>query len=194
MSGILIALAAILIAVAAWGMLTRRWSAEARRSVREQASAAHVRPIMRIPVPWVFILVYLIGVAAQLLSPIVVRSPPAQSVTRVAGLGFVVVGVLLAFTALGIFKRKDTTTIPFETPSALVTSGPYRFSRNPMYLGLTSIYIGVAGTRLEVWPLIVLPLLLAYINFEVIPVEERRLRAVFGQAYADYATRVHRWL
>jgi protein-S-isoprenylcysteine O-methyltransferase Ste14 len=63
-----------------------------------------------------------------------------------------------------------------------------------MYVGLTLIYIGVAGTRLETWPLIVLPLLLAYVNFQVIPVEERRLRAVFGESYEEYRARVRRWL
>ena len=79
----------------------------------------------------------------------------------------------IAFSALGIFKKRSTTTIPFETPTSLVTSGPYRFTRNPMYVGLSLIYLGVAGTRADVWPVIVLPVLLAYVNFVVIPVEDR---------------------
>jgi protein-S-isoprenylcysteine O-methyltransferase Ste14 len=62
-----------------------------------------------------------------------------------------------------------------------------------MYVGLTLIYIGVAGTRLEIWPVIVLPLLLAYINFVVIPVEENNLRGVFGDDYQKYGARVGRW-
>jgi len=61
-------------------------------------------------------------------------------------------------------------------------------------VGLTLIYIGVAGTRLEIWPVIVLPLLLAYINFVVIPVEENNLRGVFGDDYQKYGARVGRWL
>ena len=63
-----------------------------------------------------------------------------------------------------------------------------------MYVGLTFIYIGVAATRLEVWPLIVLPFLVGYVNFVVIPVEERRLHDVFGDAYQQYSARVRRWL
>jgi protein-S-isoprenylcysteine O-methyltransferase Ste14 len=84
--------------------------------------------------------------------------------------------------------------VPHETPSTLVISGPDRFTRNPMYVGLTLVYLGVAGTRLEIWPAIVLPVLLAYINFVVIPVEEQNLRGVFGDAYQQYGARVGRWL
>jgi protein-S-isoprenylcysteine O-methyltransferase Ste14 len=110
------------------------------------------------------------------------------------GLVLVVIGVAFAFSALGIFRKRSTTTIPFETPTSLVTSGPYRFTRNPMYVGLTLIYLGVAGTRAEIWPVIVLPLLFAYVNFVVIPVEERHLHDAFGDAYAHYGARVRRWL
>jgi protein-S-isoprenylcysteine O-methyltransferase Ste14 len=63
-----------------------------------------------------------------------------------------------------------------------------------MYVGLTLIYLGVAGTRLEIWPAIALPLLLAYVNFLVIPVEEKNLRGVFGDEYQKYGERVGRWL
>jgi protein-S-isoprenylcysteine O-methyltransferase Ste14 len=159
-----------------------------------KTEAGDVHPVMRIPVPWVFILAYLVGVVVQLYVPIPISSARVGMSARVAGIALAAIGVLVAFSALGIFKRRHTTTIPFETPTALVTSGPYRFTRNPMYVGLTLIYIGVAGTRLETWPLIVLPLLLAYVNFQVIPVEERRLRAVFGESYEEYRARVRRWL
>ncbi|HEX9085111.1 MAG TPA: isoprenylcysteine carboxylmethyltransferase family protein [Gemmatimonadaceae bacterium] len=156
--------------------------------------ATAIHPVMHIPVPWVFILVYLIGIGAQLLFPIRVRLDQFAGSIRVAGLVLVAIGILVAFSAQAIFRRVHTTTIPFEKPSTFVTSGPYRFTRNPMYLGLTLIYVGVAGTRLEIWPLIVLPMLLAYANFVVIPVEERRLSAVFGDAYQRYCASVRRWL
>jgi protein-S-isoprenylcysteine O-methyltransferase Ste14 len=107
---------------------------------------------------------------------------------------FVGVGIAVAFSAVGIFRKTKTTTVPHETPSTLVISGPYRFTRNPMYVGLTLIYLGVAGTRNEIWPAIVLPWLLAYINFLVIPVEEKNLRGVFGDEYRKYGERVGRWL
>jgi protein-S-isoprenylcysteine O-methyltransferase Ste14 len=142
----------------------------------------------------VFILVYLAGVTLQQFLPIVIPSPDLAGIIRVAGFVFIGVGIAVAFSALGIFRKTKTTTVPHETPSTLVTSGPYRFTRNPMYVGLTLIYLGVAGTRLEIWPAIGLPLLLAYINFLVIPVEEKNLRGVFGEDYQKYGERVGRWL
>jgi protein-S-isoprenylcysteine O-methyltransferase Ste14 len=152
-----------------------------------------IHPVMNIPVPWVFILAYLIGFVVQLYLPVRLRPGVSATVIREVGLTFVGIGIVIAFSALGIFRKRRTTTIPFETPSALVTAGPYRFTRNPMYLGLTLIYIGVAGTRLEPWPLIVLPFLLAYINFVVIPFEERRLADTFGDQYRRYRAGVRRW-
>jgi protein-S-isoprenylcysteine O-methyltransferase Ste14 len=149
---------------------------------------------MRFPVPWVFILAYLLGVAVQHFAPIPIRSPDVARTVRVVGFVLVGVGILVAASALGIFKRASTTTVPFEKPSTLVTSGPYRFSRNPMYVSLTVEYLGVAGARLEIWPVIVLPLVLAYVNLLVIPFEERNLQGVFGEAYLQYGSKVRRWL
>lgn len=152
-----------------------------------------IHPVMNIPVPWVFILTYLIGFVVQLYLPMTIRSTVSATVIREVGLIVAGIGIVIAFSALGVFRKRKTTTIPFETPSELVTAGPYRFTRNPMYLGLTLIYIGVAGTRLEVWPLILLPFLLAYINFVVIPFEERRLADTFGDQYRLYRAGVRRW-
>jgi len=138
--------------------------------------------------------VYLVGVAVQQFLPIAIRFPEFASIIRVVGFVMVGVGIAIAFSALGIFRKTNTTTVPHETPSTLVISGPYRFTRNPMYVGLTLVYLGVAGTRNEIWPVIVLPLLLAYINYLVIPVEEKNLHGVFGVEYLKYGERVGRWL
>ena len=194
MTGILIALAAIPISAVLWGVFTGRWSAESRASRKLQADTAAVNPAMRFPVPWVFILAYLAGVAVQHFVPLAIHSPDISRAMRVGGFVLVGIGIFTAFSALGIFKRASTTTVPFEKPSTLVTSGPYRFSRNPMYVALTLVYLGVAGTRNEIWPLLLLPLVLVYVNFLVIPFEERRLDDVFGKAYQAYGARVRRWL
>ena len=61
--------------------------------------------------------------------------------------------------------------MPGETSSVLVTSGPYRFTRNPMYVGLALAYLGETGALLQVWPLPLLVLVLAYVNWCVVPVE-----------------------
>jgi protein-S-isoprenylcysteine O-methyltransferase Ste14 len=147
---------------------------------------------MRIPVPWLHILAYLIGYVVQRINPI--RWPGSLELDLALGLLLIALGTVLAFSAQAIFRKRGTTTVPFEKPSSLVTSGPYGFTRNPMYVGLALVYLGVAATRGEVWPVIVLPLLLAYVNFVVIPVEEGRLYDVFGEKYQRYTENVRRWL
>jgi len=191
--GTLIALAAIPVSAVMWGLFTGRWTAESRRT-RKLQKGAQVNALMRIPVPWVFILLYLAGLAIQRVLPIAIPSEGLAWIIRAAGFVFIAIGLVFAFSALGIFRKTKTTTVPHETPSSLVTTGPYRFTRNPMYVGLTLEYLGVAGARLDVWPVILLPLLLAYVNFVVIPVEEQNLRGVFGDAYQEYGARVGRWL
>lgn len=193
MRGALIALAAIPISAVLWGLFTGRWTAESRRA-RNLQKGAQINAMMRIPVPWVFILLYLAGVGIQRVIPVAIRSPGLAWTIRVTGFVFIAIGIVFAFSALGIFRKTKTTTVPHEMPSALVTTGPYRFTRNPMYVGLTLEYLGIAAARLDVWPVILLPVLLAYVNLVVIPVEEQNLRGIFGDAYQEYGARVGRWL
>ena len=82
--------------------------------------------------------------------------------------------------------------MPGEAPRALITTGPYRLTRNPMYAGLAVAYAGDAIAIPEFWALVFLPLVLAYVNWSVIPVEEASLNGVPG--YAGYRARVRRWI
>jgi protein-S-isoprenylcysteine O-methyltransferase Ste14 len=104
------------------------------------------------------------------------------------------IGTSIAGWGLLTFRRAHTTTVPGKASSQLVTWGPYRFSRNPMYVGLTLAYLGEAGILRQVWPVILLPLTIMYVNWIVIPLEESKLREVFGEEYERYRTRVRRWL
>ncbi|HKE90531.1 MAG TPA: isoprenylcysteine carboxylmethyltransferase family protein [Gemmatimonadales bacterium] len=152
------------------------------------------RPLlMHIPVPWVFIIAYFVGVALQGYLPVEL-SPAAHHIARVAGFVLLPSGVVLAAWSLTIFRRQRTTTIPGEQSRALVTWGPYRFSRNPMYVSLTLAYLGEAGLLVQVWPLLPLAAVLGYLNWTVIPIEEARLQETFGQVYNEYRARVRRWL
>jgi protein-S-isoprenylcysteine O-methyltransferase Ste14 len=185
------AIGGMLLYVLVWGLMTRRWSAAARDA---RARAASVHPLLSVPVPFVFVLAYLAGLGLQLLTPLTIDQ---ASVSRIANwIGFVLLGIglVIALSALTLFKRSTTTTVPFETPSQLVVRGPYRFTRNPMYLGLAIAYLGVAAVQGQLWSAIILPVVLVYINWVVIPVEERRLYDTFGEAYARYRARVRRWL
>ncbi len=107
--------------------------------------------------------------------------------------------VLLTFGLIGIpailrFRRAGTSPLPWRQASALVTDGPYRFTRNPMYVGLTMLYLGATALANSAWPLAALPVVIALMHFLVIRGEEARLEAQFGAAYRDYCARVRRWL
>ena len=156
--------------------------------------ARKIHPLMRIPVPWLFVLVFLGGVGLQYLVALPRLSTGAPSLDLAAGAALTGAGALLAIWCLSLFHRVRTTTVPFGSASALVTSGPYRRSRNPMYWSLTLVYAGTACFQGRLWPVLLLPLMAVYLNFIVVPYEESRLRELFGDAYAGYCRRVRRWL
>ncbi|MBK7594819.1 MAG: phosphatidylethanolamine N-methyltransferase family protein [Gemmatimonadetes bacterium] len=104
--------------------------------------------------------------------------------------------VLLGFIALPAvlaFRKARTHPEPWKPTKALVTVGPYRFSRNPMYVGFTLCYLGIAGWRNSVWPLLALPVVLGVMQVGVIHREERYLERLFGEDYRAYRARVRRW-
>ncbi len=150
------------------------------------------RLLMHIPVPWVFILTYLAGARVEGRYPALSGEVPLGAKT--AGALLLATGVAIAVWAQVLFRRARTTTVPGGTSSSLITAGPYRFSRNPMYVGLILAYVGEAGILRQVWPVILLPFVVAYLNWIVIPVEEGRLRDAFGEAYDRYCSSVRRWL
>ena len=160
----------------------------------EEPHGARIHPLMNIPVPWMYVITFLAGIGLQYLVPLAISAADVLLISRIAGMVLIAGGVLLAFSSLGIFRAARTTTVPFETPSKLVTWGPYRFTRNPMYVGLALTYVGVAGIQAQLWPVILLFLLVIYIDKIVVPVEEARLRDVFGDAYEQYCARVRRWI
>lgn len=105
-------------------------------------------------------------------------------------------GLALEGWGLVAFFRARTTFNPLrpERASALVAAGPYRFTRNPMYLGWLPVLAGWATWLRSPASLVVLPLFVAYLTrFQIVP-EERALRARFGAAYEEYVARVRRWL
>ena len=151
------------------------------------------RQLMRIPVPWVFVLTYLAGVGLEYLVPLRVGSMAPPGVF-VAGALVFCIGAVIAGWSWVIFNKADTTRVPGQPSTTLVTWDPYRRSRNPLYVGLALAYLGEAGMLRQVWPLLFLSLTLAYLNWMVIPIEEGRLLEVFHGAYAKYRGSVRRWI
>jgi protein-S-isoprenylcysteine O-methyltransferase Ste14 len=113
----------------------------------------------------------------------------------VAGVLTIAAGVVLALSAVGIFRRRKTTILPARRPTrTIVDAGPYRFTRNPMYVGMALAYVGGALLLNSVWPFLLLPIPLLMVDRYVIRREERYLRTKFGSEYEAYTQRVRRWL
>lgn len=148
-------------------------------------------PGVRIPPPLVYLAAVLIGAAIDRAIP--VRVLPASLTGWLGG-----TVVLLALTLSGLsfreFIKAKTTVRPDRPVSALVTTGPLQYSRNPMYLAVSMLQVGIAIWMNSVWVVVLLVPVLAWIRWRVIAPEERYLVGKFGQVYRDYQAKVRRWL
>jgi protein-S-isoprenylcysteine O-methyltransferase Ste14 len=142
------------------------------------------------PVIWFALAVVLMGLG-HVLCPVAIW---INGPWRWLGLLPIAVGLVLPLYHALVFVRAGTSFKPFTEPDRLVTSHMYRFSRNPMYLGLGLMLGGLAIILGSVTPLVVVVLFLLAIDRLVIPHEQRMLEARFGQAYRDYRQRVRRWV
>ena len=113
---------------------------------------------------------------------------------RLLGILPLILGVILNLSADRTFKRVDTTVKPFEKSQSLVTTSPFRFSRHPMYVGMTAIIIGLWLCLGTVTPLFVVPLFVLTMSIIFIPAEEHMMEKQFGDEYRTYCKRVRRWL
>jgi len=113
-----------------------------------------------------------------------------------AAIAIAIAGIATAISGVIAFRRARTTVNPLkpETSSSLVTSGIYRFTRNPMYVGLTLVLLGWAVFLPSVWTLLgPLVFVLYMTRFQIVP-EERALAGLFGATYFEYQANVRRWI
>ncbi len=130
-------------------------------------------------------------VVLHFLLPINRLIPPLYNLL---GLVPLFVGTLANIHASNLFKKAGTTVKPFEPSSTLVTNGPYRFSRHPMYLGMTLILAGLAVLLGSVTPVLVVPVFAWLMDRRFIVAEEQALEETFGEAYLEYKRHVRRWI
>jgi len=142
-------------------------------------------------------LLYVAGIAGGWLAhrawPLWLTGHPSAVRTTLAiafGLGW----LALFAAAGGAFRRRHTTLIPNRPATALVTTGIYRFTRNPMYVSLVLLYLAVTLVLDSWWPLVFLPLVVIAVDWLVIRREERYLGHAFPGEYDAYRERVRRWL
>jgi protein-S-isoprenylcysteine O-methyltransferase Ste14 len=103
-------------------------------------------------------------------------------------------GVMLNGWFLKTIRGADVPIRTDKPVPRLSTGGPFRYSRNPSYLALAMIYAGVAALRNSLWAILLLPLVVAVVQREVIGREERYLERAFGEEYLTYKARVRRWV
>ena len=153
-------------------------------------------PGVRFPPPFL----YLVGLgAAWILERKVSRirlvgGSASTSPLETAGVAIMLAGFILMFWGLLTFARVRTGIIPMHPATRIVSHGPYRFSRNPMYAGMALAYFGGVLMMNSGWSLILLPLVMLGIYHLVIKREERYLTSAFPADYEDYKKRVRRWL
>jgi len=150
---------------------------------------------VRVPLlpPIAFALILVVGVALDCLRPVPlpwISAGLRHLLTAALGLLSILFG---GWGLLTLWRRKASPEFE-RTVQTLVQEGPYRFSRNPLYVALSALLATFAGMLDNLWILGGLPLLILYLRRFVIAREERYLRDRFGEAYVDYTRRVRRWL
>jgi protein-S-isoprenylcysteine O-methyltransferase Ste14 len=146
---------------------------------------------LRILPPVRFVLAVIAMIVLARLVPVVQWHVPAL---RWAGIALIAAGFAIAITAAMRFRRRGTPLEPFSDATTLVVEGPYRYTRNPMYLGLATILVGTGLVLHALTPFFVIPVFVTIITARFIVPEEAMLEARFGDAYAEFRGRVRRWL
>ena len=110
------------------------------------------------------------------------------------GVLLILFGIALVLWAVRLFGKAGTAIKPFEESTQMIVSGPYRWSRNPIYLGLVFILSGIGLALGTLSPFLVIPAFVWTIQKRFIAHEEAMLEKSFGAAYAEYKKRIRRWL
>jgi protein-S-isoprenylcysteine O-methyltransferase Ste14 len=156
--------------------------------------AADRGPGVRFPPPLLFALALAAGWLAERWRPLQLLPAAWRGVELVAGWTLVGSWAAVSGWAVLTFVAKRTTIYPNRPARQLVTGGPYRFSRNPMYVSLFALDVGVSLVIGSLWPVLFLPAVALALDRLVVRREEWHLAELFGSRYEAYRGRVRRWL
>ncbi|MHB8652030.1 MAG: methyltransferase family protein [Minisyncoccota bacterium] len=148
-------------------------------------------PGVIVPPPFVYMGGLVAGVVLQWLKPVVVLP---KKLTVPLGVTLVIISVALVVAAMRAFIKAKTNIDVRKPTTSIVESGPYRFSRNPIYLSMTLLVLGIAAWVNTLWILIMLVPILVVMQLGVIAREEAYLTKKFGEKYLQYKSKVRRWL
>jgi protein-S-isoprenylcysteine O-methyltransferase Ste14 len=147
-----------------------------------------------LPLPPLIYLGFLIlGLAVNLYYPLSLSSSET-AVIVILGLGVIACGLALGAWALSAMWRAGVSPLPWKQPARLVVDGPFRFSRNPVYVSLAIVYLGLSIALNTLWPPAFLGFALIIVDRGIILQEERFLEKKFGAGYLSYKVRVRRWI
>jgi protein-S-isoprenylcysteine O-methyltransferase Ste14 len=144
------------------------------------------------PPPLIFLGALLLGFGLNWGLSLPRRPEPPWSFAL--GAPLVVLALLLGVSAIRVLRAARTNVNPYKPSTAVVTSGPYRWTRNPIYTAMVLLYLGLALLLGALGPLMLLVPVLAMVRFGVIAREELYLSQRFGEEYRSYAARVRRWV
>ena len=148
---------------------------------------------VRFPPPLIYVAGLVLGLALDRFLKLPSLGLPFV-IRNVAGALLDLIGFLMMLAGAGLFLRRHTAILPFKPATTLVTSGILGWTRNPMYLGMVVFYAGLAVLLNSLAALILLPLVLAIVQKQVIAREEAYLQRAFGDEYVIYKSRVRRWI
>ncbi len=157
----------------------------------EEATSTSDSPRIIAPPPLIYVGGLTIGIILHWLKPL--PFVPGNLALPLEAI-FIAVSVVLFVTALRTFAKAKTNVDPRKPTTRIVSTGPYRFSRNPIYLSMTLLSVGIALWVNTLWMLIILVPVLLIMQFGVIAREETYLTRKFGEEYLRYTSNVHRWL
>src|SRR5262249_13461566 len=149
------------------------------------------RPGVIAPPPLLYLGALALGLILHVLFPL---RPLPPLIARSVGALLVARTVPFMLRARRLMLRAGTNVNPYKPATAIVQAGPFRVSRNPLYLSLTLLYVGLALLVNTLWPFLLLPIVIGVMITGVVEREERYLEAKFGEEYRVYAASVRRWL
>lgn len=151
-------------------------------------------PGIYIPPPFIYVAVFLVALFIQLKAPII-NTIFNTTAIKIIGALFIIFAVsFFLFRSLQRFIKSKNTVVTILPANSLQTSGIYAITRNPMYIGLALVYLGVACFIGNWWNIILFPFLLLIVQEYIIKREEKYLLRRFGQDYVEYKKQVRRWI
>ncbi|SOH95404.1 Protein-S-isoprenylcysteine O-methyltransferase Ste14 [Monaibacterium marinum] len=143
--------------------------------------------------PVLFAMAPIVALVLQRIAPLGLLEP-AGDVQQAVGIAILALALALGLWGVVVFKRAGTNVSPHTPALLIVSSGPYRFSRNPMYIAIELVQLGLGLAVSMEWSIIIAPLALIALHYGVVLREEAYLTEKFGDQYTEYKQQTRRWL